>query len=119
MMYFHEHLKIAYKLFMIYRQCRDDDHHIELSSRPSYTLHMGLLIQPLVHLLRVLKEYVSPLIGLYENNGSVSCVGINFLLISYRYTQIRVWIRLGHGQLEIERETHSCSYFLVISYYHH
>ena len=32
------------------------------------------------------KEYVSPLIGLYKNNGSVSCVGINFLLISSLYT---------------------------------
>ncbi len=27
------------------------------------------------------KEYVASLIGLYKNNGAVSCVGINFLLI--------------------------------------
>ena len=31
------------------------------------------------------KEYVSLLIGLYKNNGSVSCVGINFLLIRSLY----------------------------------
>ena len=32
-----------------------------------------------------LQEYVSLLIGLYKNNGSVSCVGINFLLVSSLY----------------------------------
>ena len=31
------------------------------------------------------KEYVSLLIGLYKDNGSVSCVGINFLLIRLLY----------------------------------
>ena len=31
------------------------------------------------------KEYVSLLIGLYKDNGSVPCVGINFLLIRSLY----------------------------------
>ncbi len=31
------------------------------------------------------KEYVSLLISLYKDNGSVSCVGINFLLIRSLY----------------------------------
>ena len=31
------------------------------------------------------KEYVSLLIGLYKNNGSVSYVGINFVSISSLY----------------------------------
>ncbi len=30
------------------------------------------------------QEYVASLIGLYKNNGAVSCVGIYFLLIHHR-----------------------------------
>ncbi len=31
-----------------------------------------------------LKEYVASIIGLYKNNGAVSCVAINFLFMEFR-----------------------------------
>ena len=48
---------------------------------------------------KVAKEYVASLIGLYKNNGAVSCVGINFHLIGPLYharTQLVVVWSLMH-----------------------
>ncbi len=60
------------------------------------------------------KEYVASLIGLYKNNGAVSCVAIKFLLILHHkthkylgFTQIASWMRFTHGQLWIESATRS------------
>ncbi len=55
---------------------------------------------------KVCKEYVASLIGLYKNNGAVSCAGTFFLLITYTIghtdrdvTQILILMRFTHGQL--------------------
>ncbi len=32
---------------------------------------------------RKYKEYVASIIGLYKNNGAVSCVGVNFVISSH------------------------------------
>ena len=39
-----------------------------------------------------MKEYVASLIGLYKNNGVVSCVGINFHLIRSSLTFHGPWV---------------------------
>ncbi len=56
------------------------------------------------------KEYVSLLIGLYKNNGSVSYVAIIFLFgVSQGCTFTLIPNSMGsyHGQILIEKETYS------------
>ncbi len=66
-----------------------------------------------------IKEYVASLIGLYKNNGAVSCVGNYFLFIKNKQTLTKFngralhWPnlipnRIGffHGQILIENATY-------------
>ena len=50
------------------------------------------------------KEYVASLIGLYKNNGAVSCVGINFLILQSLY--------LARTQLVCDRFTQNKKEYL-------
>ena len=65
------------------------------------------------------KEYVASLIGLYKNNGAVSCVGICTQLtyrihpgVSHDVTFNLIPNRIGfcHGQILIEPATYSLSF---------
>ncbi len=42
----------------------------------------GRLVLPVVGSIFIFKEYVASLIGVYKNNGAVSCVGIYFPMIT-------------------------------------
>ncbi len=58
----------------------------KMMGKPDLPLYPVSQHRPLVHLVivglffgaKLSKEFVASLIGLYKNNGAVSCVGINF-----------------------------------------
>ncbi len=63
------------------------------------------------------KEHVASLIGLYKNNGAVSCVAINFLfIIHYRVWEgsTNTWI-MGRYQYKLQQILHSLIKVLSIS----
>ncbi len=52
--------------------------------------------------ISLFKEYVASLIGLYKNNGAVSCVGINFHSIGPLYNARTLWLPWVYSDTELD-----------------